>query len=123
MPTREPTKINMKFKEEKSNPSSAAPTIKSSASTKINKKAPKKQVEKPEEFMSEEADLCFVELIKERLEMGRKVQYYYEAENENLKSENEELKQRVAALEKELKSVKDNVMSTLNALGSVDLDG
>ena len=56
----------MKFKEEKSNPSSAAPTIKSSASAKINKKAPKKQVEKPEEFntslhvrkLSKEFDKC-----------------------------------------------------------------
>merc|ERR1712226_1778665 len=93
------------------------PKDKSKTDTTTTKKSSKT---KPD-FLSEAADLQFVELVKERLQMGREVQYFLEDENKELKSENEELKKKIKNLEKELNSVKNQVMSTLSALGSVDL--
>jgi len=138
MPTkfREPTKINMK--EEAKGPvvkkSSASAAVKKPEPAAATATAPSSTKRDMPELLSEQADLLFLELIKERLQNGREVQYALQQEvednskelaeeNGKLKNENKELKDRIAVLEKELNSVKEQVMSTLSALGSVDLNG
>ena len=79
MPTkfREPTKINMK--EEAKGPvvkkSSASAAVKKPEPAAATATAPSSTKRDMPELLSEQADLLFLELIKERLQNGREVQY------------------------------------------------
>ena len=63
----------------------AKPVVKkSSASAAVKPKESKPKRVMPE-LLSEQADLQFLELVKERMQMGREVQYALQEENEELR--------------------------------------